>query len=245
MMDSPDRPRFFYSYTVLLFVSAGVALLLVYADQTLVSRQADDPQFVTVMRFVQAIEVIFCTLALTVGILRMLGHRVAIPTTPAVSVLLIFWFPVGTAAFVYWVGWVRKWEQRNRITVDTAGADEEPHRVPFVYAYTVLLYVCGGLALMAVAAHWMLIEMMLQDGAVLVARILLALLLLEVALCVLASAAGVLRTIGHPAAIQATSAVSALLVLWIPLGTAVFVYWVRRVRRRERGGQEAVGAPAE
>jgi hypothetical protein len=59
----------------------------------------------------QAIELVICVFALTVAVLRTKRSDLARPTTAAVSILLIIWAPFGTAAFIWWVGWVRKREK--------------------------------------------------------------------------------------------------------------------------------------
>jgi hypothetical protein len=43
-----------------------------------------------------------------------------------------------------------------------------------------------------------------------------------------------LRVIRSPAALPATRLLSIVLVLWVPFGTAAFVYWLLRVRELER-----------
>jgi hypothetical protein len=65
----------------------------------------------------QAIELVLGVFALTVAVLRTKRSELARPTTAAVSILLIIWAPFGTAAFIWWIGWVRR---RERLPVPTS-----------------------------------------------------------------------------------------------------------------------------
>ncbi len=51
--------------------------------------------------------------------------------------------------------------------------------------------------------------------------------------CIVALAVAILRSKGSPLARPTTAAVSILLALWLPLGTAMFIWWVAFVRRQE------------
>ena len=56
----------------------------------------------------------------------------------------------------------------------------------------------------------------------------------EVLFTVLALAMAILRNIGHRTAQFVTVAGSILLMIWVPFGTGVFVYWLLSVRKKER-----------
>jgi hypothetical protein len=64
-----------------------------------------------VLRFVQITELLICIFALAVAVLRTRKSALAGPTTAAVSILLAIWVPLGTAAFIWWIGWVRHREK--------------------------------------------------------------------------------------------------------------------------------------
>jgi hypothetical protein len=65
-------------------------------------------------------------------------------------------------------------------------------------------------------------------------------------MCGLSLSVAVLRSLRSPVAEPATVAVSVILLLWLPLGTAAFIYWLVSVRKREpvdamEPGEQAVG----
>jgi hypothetical protein len=106
-------PHFEHLYTVVLFAVAGLALMTAFSSTMIMDVAAVDTDaavVTAVLKFTRAVELVLFTFALAVGVLRTYGSRLAIPTTPAVSILLIFLFPIGTLAFIYWLGWVRKRE---------------------------------------------------------------------------------------------------------------------------------------
>ena len=113
-MTDEQPPHFEHLYTVVLFVVAGLALMSAFGSTMIMgvaAADADAATVIAVLKCTRAVELVLFTFALAVGVLRTYGSRLAIPTTPAVSILLIFLFPVGTLAFVYWLGWVRKREK--------------------------------------------------------------------------------------------------------------------------------------
>jgi len=109
-----------YSYTVVLFVVAGFSLIAAFNHEFLIRRMANDV-VTPILRLVQTIEAILFVLALIVGVLRTYRSPLAPPTTAAVSILLALWVPFGTAAFIYWVGWVRKHERQNAESASRGG----------------------------------------------------------------------------------------------------------------------------
>ena len=42
------------------------------------------------------------------AILRFRRSPYALFATGAISIVFLIWFPLGTAAFIYWIGWIRK-----------------------------------------------------------------------------------------------------------------------------------------
>ena len=110
-----------------------------------------------------------------------------------------------------------------------------PSRPAYVVTYTVCLFVVSALSAMMVFAHQMFIEMIRQEdeGEIPIAlfRFLQA---VDVILCLATLAVGVLRSRQSPLAGPTTAAVSILLVMWLPFGTAMFIWWVVWVRRQER-----------
>lgn len=104
------------AYTILLFILGGLALLVLASHTFLIipimQEEAEpDPIVLSVFRFLQVVEVFLSVSCIAVGILRVFGFRLARPATAAISILLFFWLPFGTAAFLYWVFWVRKRER--------------------------------------------------------------------------------------------------------------------------------------
>lgn len=105
----------------------------------------------------------------------------------------------------------------------------------YVVAYTVCLFVVSGLAAMMVFAHQMLIVLLRQDNeSETLTAIFRFLQAVEAILCLATLAVGVLRSRKSPLAGPTTVAVSILLAMWVPFGTAMFIWWVAWVRRRER-----------
>lgn len=112
--DDEHRPRYVSAYTVCLYVIGGLALMMVFSHQLVVEfleEEEEDHVLMVVLRFVQAIEVIVFVYAVTVATLRAKNSPLAAPTTTALSILLVFWPPWGTAVFIWWVGWVRRRER--------------------------------------------------------------------------------------------------------------------------------------
>jgi uncharacterized membrane protein YobD (UPF0266 family) len=107
-----DRPAFVNTYTIVLYVLAGFALLTAVSHGFIIRLVEGDDVVVLVLRFVQTIEAIIFLFALVVAVLRTYRVRAAVPATVALSILMIFWVPFGTAGFVYWLGWVRRRERQ-------------------------------------------------------------------------------------------------------------------------------------
>ena len=108
-------------------------------------------------------------------------------------------------------------------------------RPALVSSYTVCLLVVGVLALIIGFSHQMFVTLMPQQGN---AQIVIAVLRLcqaiEIIVFVTATTAGVLRAKATELALPTTAAASILLAFWPPIGTAVFVWWMLSIRKKER-----------
>ena len=114
MATNRENPPLDSAYTVYLYVVGGLALMMVFSHQMLlVITTAEEPNTFLrgVLRSLQAIELVVFFFAITVAVLRSKKSDLARPTTAAVSILLAMWVPFGTAAFIWWVGWVRRRER--------------------------------------------------------------------------------------------------------------------------------------
>jgi hypothetical protein len=104
-----QRRVFVNSYTVLLFVCFALflsaAVVSVWLSLTRVKELRD------ILWFVAALEVLvaFQCCALAVG--RACGARWAAPATAALNVLLVLWFPGGTALAAWWYFSIRPRER--------------------------------------------------------------------------------------------------------------------------------------
>ena len=99
--DDEHRPRYVSAYTVCLYVLGGFALMMVFSHQLIVGvleEEEKDRVLLAVLRFLQAIELIIFLYAVTVATLRAKNSPLAAPTTTALSILLIFWPPLGWKA---------------------------------------------------------------------------------------------------------------------------------------------------
>ena len=108
-------------YTVVLFALGAVALLNMFSLQLSVDITSGDPeitssQFQAVIRYVQATFGFLAAAYCVVGILRVRCSTFAPSATALMSIVSVLLFPFGTAAFVYWIGWVRKREQNQPAT---------------------------------------------------------------------------------------------------------------------------------
>ncbi|HRX86008.1 MAG TPA: hypothetical protein P5572_13395 [Phycisphaerae bacterium] len=109
----PDLQRptpYHEGFTIALFVIAGLAAMMAYSHQMIIGLTAGDEgadAIRIVLRFLQAIEVIYAAAGIAVGCLRAYRAPLARPLTAALSILLIVWVPFGTALFVWWLLRVR------------------------------------------------------------------------------------------------------------------------------------------
>ncbi len=99
----------------------------------------------------------------------------------------------------------------------------------YVNAYTVLLFVYGFvLVLAAIVLH------SVAKGDVESAWSLRLVRNIEAALALACLAVAVLRSLGSAVAAPATAAISIVLSISFPFGTAAFVWWLVSIRKRER-----------
>lgn len=97
-----------------------------------------------------------------------------------------------------------------------------------VKAYTVALWVFGFfVAIAALIMHTVAAKETEQVWVFHLVRNI------EIAVAVACFAVATLRSIASPAAGTATTALSILLAIWFPFGTALFVWWIASVRKQE------------
>ena len=96
-------------YTALLlvfFFGLGTAAMMMHE---LAGRAEEDAW---TLRMVRNFQIAMAAACLAVAVLRSIGSRMAGAATIAISVVLAMWFPVGTAAFIWWLVSVRKREAK-------------------------------------------------------------------------------------------------------------------------------------
>ncbi len=115
MVNAPPNPaRYSFAYTVGLYVVSAVAAMTIASHQMLIVMMQEseaDKIVISILRFLQAVELIISAFAMAVAILRTRNAQSARTTTAAVSILLAFWPPFGTAVFIWWVVWIRPRER--------------------------------------------------------------------------------------------------------------------------------------
>jgi succinate-acetate transporter protein len=118
------RPRYQTSFTVCLYVTSMLAAMMIFSHQIIIVSLLEkhgDSIAITVIRSLQAFEAILAVACLATAILRSKESASASHLTAAVSIVLIFWCPFGTAIFLWWVISIRR---RERPASDALGADE-------------------------------------------------------------------------------------------------------------------------
>lgn len=101
---------FLRSYTVILILLGSVAVLLLARRIFVVTRGIDASSGPVALDMFLVPSYIFLALGCwTAGFLRARRSQYGLAATGAINFLLI-WIPFGTAAFIYWIGWVRKKE---------------------------------------------------------------------------------------------------------------------------------------
>lgn len=101
-----------------------------------------------------------------------------------------------------------------------------------VRAYTIVLSILGVLSLLFIAMKILLIVRPPEDY-VAHAQTAIFLVAFYSLLSITCWSAVVMRIRKSPFAVFATRAISSLLLVWVPFGTAAFVYWIWRVRKSE------------
>ncbi len=99
---------------------------------------------------------------------------------------------------------------------------------PFVAAYTLVLFLAGVILL---TIGWVLSDYPASSDLAL--ELVPYVVACHVVMGAAAMLAAALRLFGAPGARVATRAASFVLILWIPTGTALFVWWLLDVRKRE------------
>ena len=120
--------------------------------------------------------------------------------------------------------------------------DSRPEPTAFVKGYTGTLV---AVALFAAGVAWLeagLIGELEAQGSTGIATVLRVDQVVALLLSPAALLAAIARLRRWPIALPLTRAVSVLLVIVFPIGTAVFIYWLASVRRREVGAPHAEGA---
>jgi hypothetical protein len=112
-------PKFVRGYTTALMVLGIFFVFGIVTHQWLIGQEDTEPDLAGILRFVRNIEVVLALLCIGAAVLRAQGARIAPTVTAAVSIVLAFGFPVGTAVFAYWILSVRP---RERVQPTDAAA---------------------------------------------------------------------------------------------------------------------------
>lgn len=108
---SPKTVLFSRGYTILLRLLGAAALSFLIPKLILITYGLrPSTGSVSLEIFVSAIYLILAVVCWITARLRTRSSSYAIAATGAISFMLLCWFPLGTAAFIYWIGWVRKTE---------------------------------------------------------------------------------------------------------------------------------------
>lgn len=113
---------------------------------------------------------------------------------------------------------------------------EEARTTPhtFVNAYTVALFIISFLAAAMIFSHEMIIELSRQEAdSEVVIAVLRFVQAFEALLALAAVTVAILRCRRSRLAHPTTSAISMVLTIWFPIGTAVFIWWLVSIRQRE------------
>jgi hypothetical protein len=179
---------------------------------------AASAQSLPAARFPANILLLVGAVSLVAAVLRWLRLPISVPVTVAASSFLIFSFPLGTAAFVYWIKKVRPRELKEMPEAERAS-----------FRYTVGLYVAGLLLCLTALVFHSMIDTAPSNGrstweifrlAFFVAALLLV-------------AVGVLRSLKRPVSYVVTLILNVLLILYLPLGTCFALFWFLAVRKHD------------
>lgn len=110
---------------------------------------------------------------------------------------------------------------------------EDTNEFSHVKSYTTLLWIAG--FFMLVAAVLMHTMAQKEENEAWVFEMVRN---IELVMALACFTVATLRSLGSRAAGTATAALSIVLALWVPFGTAIFFWWVFRVRERENSEPE-------
>jgi hypothetical protein len=109
-----NPPRYVASYTTALFLVGLLALAMIFSHQMLIrilQPRHHREVVIIALRFVQAIEMIVCICAFLLAYLRAKRSPIAATLTPAASIFLALWLPIGTIVFLWWLLSIRPRER--------------------------------------------------------------------------------------------------------------------------------------
>lgn len=107
---SHEPPSLVRAYTVLLLILSSLAFPFLAVKIIVMTRGVEPGSSVSLNVFL-VLFYIFITVGSWIAVfLRARRSRYALAATGLISFAILSWIPLGTAAFVYWIGWVRKRE---------------------------------------------------------------------------------------------------------------------------------------
>ena len=154
-------------------------------------------------------------------------------------------------AFLGILGW--SWRYRKLFLNSIGGYEAQTNSEPIetsdlkvilskiVHAYTIVLAILGVLSLLFLAMKILLIVRPPENYVTHTQMAMFWLLFYSLISIALFSAI-VLRIKESPFAIFTTRAISFLLLIWVPFGTAAFIYWIWKVRNKEGAKAEPIGS---
>ena len=201
-------------YSILLLVYGGLALLI--AAGMYLSTLRLDP----VLRYKLALSInlhiLWGMTAILAGLLRLFRGVPALPASIAISVASAIDFPLGTLLFLYWLLRVRQEER------------QPPSRYKAVDRYTLIVFIVGFCLLISAVTFLTLLP---GSGTGDLFRVLGY---VYGGLGLLFVAAGSIRCLDRRLGYYATFGLNILLMLLVPVGTALSLYWFLSVRKQER-----------
>jgi hypothetical protein len=213
IVGDPAAGRLNRTYTVLLLVYGGLALLI--AAGTYRATAGLEVAWRSNLALSSGIRLLLGTIALWVGLLRLFRGVPSLPASIVISVATVLDFPLGTLLFFYWLILVRPGER------------QPPSRHRAADRYTTILFIVGlGLWISAVT----FLTLLPKPGAT---DFLGILGYVYGGLGFLFLAVGSIRCLGRRWGYSATFGLNVLLLLLVPVGTALSLYWFLSMRKRE------------
>jgi len=213
--DAASRaPEIDRSYSAIL-LGLGLFHLLGSASLTFAVAQG---QGLAAARFPANLLLLIGAVALAAAVVRWLRLPIYFSATAAASIFLAVAFPLGTAAFVYWLTKVQPRELK-----------EMPDSERESFRYTVGLYVAGLAFCLSALVFQYMIDMAPPDGRGLWGMFRLAFFVAAFLLLTL----GVLRSVKQPFSYFATLILNVLLILYLPIGTCFALFWFLSVRKHD------------